>query len=167
MSSRGFTHLQPLLTGLARRTLALGLYHLPGKQPLEAKRAPRAVRRDVLGSQLEEQQLGYDRHRAFNAIRLASDLMLPQPHNAFEFLHERLDQSSLQIAADNLPRGHGFRQIGHEELGLSRVIVTPAFTAHHRDVSHMAQPYMCGIDPKGRTALRVDGRNLNLGILAV
>src|SRR6266516_6581040 len=97
MSSRGFTHLQPLTSHLACRTLALGLHHFPGKRPREAKRAPRAVRRDVLGSELEQQQRGYTRHRdrAVNTIGMARALMLAQPHDAFEFLHEPLSGKGL------------------------------------------------------------------------
>src|SRR5438132_12479292 len=48
MASRGFAHSQPLTRHLADRTLARGLSSFPGKGALQAKRAPRAVYRDIL-----------------------------------------------------------------------------------------------------------------------
>jgi hypothetical protein len=145
----------------------VGLNHPPGKRSLEAKRAPRAVRRNVLGAQLEQEQIGHDgdRHRACNTLGSASDLMLPQPHDTFELFHEQLDPPSSQIDADNLLRRHGLWPIGHADVGLSRPIVTPTLTERHRDISQMAQPCACSIDPKGPTPLRVDSRNPHLGIL--
>ena len=58
MSLRNFADLEPLASDLACRTLTLPVDHLPGKGPLPAKSAPRAVRRDVLSVQLEQQQIG-------------------------------------------------------------------------------------------------------------
>jgi hypothetical protein len=167
MSSRGFTHLEPLASHPSGRTLTLGLHHLPGKRALQAKRAPRSVRRDVFGAQLEQEQIGHDRHRhgAFHPVDLFRDLMLAQPDDSFHFFHQQLHPPPAQIHAHNLPRGDGLWQIGHEDLGLFRPIVAPTLAEDHRDVSEMAQPRPFGVDPKGATMLSVDRGNPDLGIL--
>jgi hypothetical protein len=166
MSLRSFARLEPLASDLAGRTLTLPLDHLPGKGPLQATRAPRAVCRNVLGMQLEQQQISHDRQRdrAFHPIDVFGDLMLPQPHDAFEFLHQPLDPPPSQVYTDNLPCGHRLGPIGHQNFGLFRPVVAPTCAEHHGDVSQMAQLHAFGIDPTGPAALGIDGRNANLGI---
>jgi hypothetical protein len=63
MTLCGFAHLQPLPGHLAGRTLALRLDGFPRQCPLQAKCAPWTVRRDILGLQLEQEQIGHNRHR--------------------------------------------------------------------------------------------------------
>jgi hypothetical protein len=65
MTLRGFAHLKPLPGHLMSRTLALCRDDLPSQGPLPPKRASRAVGRDVLGAQLEQEQIRHDcyRHR--------------------------------------------------------------------------------------------------------
>src|SRR5919197_6234938 len=117
MSSRGFAHLKPLASDLVGRTLALRVDDLPGNRPLQAKGTPGLVRRDIFGTQLEQEQIGHDRHgyRAFHPLDLFGDLMLPQPHDAFEFLHQQLYPPPAEIDGDNLTCGHHLWQMGHED----------------------------------------------------
>jgi hypothetical protein len=147
MPSRYFAQLKPLPGHLTGRTLALCLDHLPSKRPLQAKDAPRSVWRDVPGPQLQQEQIGHDgyRHRAPDALRLFGHLMLPQGHH--------------------LPRGDGFRQIGHGDIGVFRPLVAPTLAEDHGDGSQMAQSRAFGIDPKRQAPLGVHGRNANLGLL--
>jgi hypothetical protein len=86
MSSRSLSHLQPLARYLLGRTLALRLHHLPGKGTLQAKGAPWAVCRDVLGAQFEKEQIRHDRdgHGAFDTVHLLGDLMLAQADDPFQ-----------------------------------------------------------------------------------
>jgi hypothetical protein len=97
MASCGFAHLEPLPSHLTGRTLALCLDHLPGKGPLQAKRAPRPVSRDVLGLQLQQEQIGHDRHRhgALDAVSLFGHLMWPQTHDPFQFFAQQLSGKGL------------------------------------------------------------------------
>jgi hypothetical protein len=82
--------------------------------------------------------------------------MLAQAYHPLQFFEQQLYPSSPKIHADDLPHGHRL-QIGHQDLGLFRPIVTPACTEEERDVSEMAPPRSLGIDPKGSTALTIDG----------
>src|SRR5918999_2814520 len=99
MSSCSSAQLEPLTRDLVCRTLTLPLHHLPGKGPLQAKGTPGAVCRDVLGTQLEQQQISHDRHRdrAFHTIGFSGDLMLTQSYDAFELFHQQLDPPSAKI----------------------------------------------------------------------
>jgi hypothetical protein len=73
--------------------LALGLSYFPGKGALQAKRAPRAVGRDILRPKLEEEQIGHDcdGDRALDPIDACSDLMLAQAHHPLQFFKQDLD----------------------------------------------------------------------------
>jgi hypothetical protein len=97
MTLRGFAYLKPLPSHLVGRTLALRLDDLPRKRPLQPKRAPRGVRRDVFGMQPEQEQIGHDGHgdRAFHAVCFFRDLMRSQAHDSFEFLHQQCDTALL------------------------------------------------------------------------
>ena len=78
-----FAQPKPLPGQLAGRTFVLRLDDLPSKRPLQVKRAPWAIRRNVLRMQLEQEQIGHDRHRhrAFHPIGLFGDLILAQAHD--------------------------------------------------------------------------------------
>jgi hypothetical protein len=92
MALRGFAHVEPLPSHLTGRTRALRLDDLPGKRPLQAKRAPQPVCRDVLGPQLQQAQRGHERHRhrALDAVRLVGNLMRPQAHDPLPFFAPQL-----------------------------------------------------------------------------
>jgi hypothetical protein len=116
MSSRGFAHLEPLASDLVCRTLTMFLDHLPSEGPLQPKRTPWAVCWDVLGMQLEQQQIGHDRHghRALDTIDFFGDLMLAQTDHTFEFLATyrfvlvtRRPDSRARAVADCLPSAEG------------------------------------------------------------
>jgi hypothetical protein len=167
MTLRGFAYLKPLPSHLVGRTLALRLDDLPRTRPLPPKRAPRAVRRDVFGMQPEQAQRGHDGHgdRACHAVGVFRDLMRSQAHDAFEFLHQQCEPPPSQIPADNVTGRHHLRQMGHEALRLFRPLVAPTWAQDHGDLSQMAPPRPCGIDPQGPAALGVHGRHANRGLL--
>ncbi len=80
-----------------------------------------------MGAQLEQQEIRHDRHGhgAFHAVDPFGDLMLAQPDHALQFFKEQFDPPPSQIDADNLTRGDRLRQIGYEDSGLLRPLVTP------------------------------------------
>jgi hypothetical protein len=164
MSSRSFSHLKLLPRHLPGRTLALRLHQLPGKGTLQAKGAPWAVCWDVLGAQVEQEQIHHDGygHGAFDTAHLLGDLMLAQADEPFQFLKQDLYPPSPQIDGDDMARRHDLRQIGHEDFCLFRPIVSPTLTEDHRDMSQMAQAHRFGIDPEGAAATG-DGRQPDLG----
>jgi hypothetical protein len=90
MVSSYIAQLKPLPSHLVGRTLALSQGDLPGKRPLQAKRAPWTVCRDVLHPEVEQEQIGHDRHGygALDAADLFGNLMLSQAHHSFQFFHQ-------------------------------------------------------------------------------
>jgi hypothetical protein len=107
MSLIGFPQLEPLPSHVPGRTLALRLCYLRGKRALQAKRTPRAIRRNILGLELEQEQVGHNRHRdrAFDSSHVFGDLMLAQcgaPFNSFTSSsahHRRRDTPTISRAA--------------------------------------------------------------------
>jgi hypothetical protein len=164
MLSCGFAQLKLLPSHLTGRTPALGLHHLPGKNALQAKRAPRAIARHILRPQHEQEPIHHDRHRhrALDTRGLFGDRMLAQAHAPLQRLKMQFDSASSQIHAHECTRRHCLRQMGHEEFCRFRPIVAPPFTQDHRDVSQMAPPCSFGIGPKGPAALTVDRTEQNL-----
>jgi hypothetical protein len=129
MPSLGFGQLKAFSSHLTGRALVLRLDYFPGKGALQTKRAPRPVCEDIFGVQLEQEQIGHDRHRdrALHPIDFLGDLMLAQAHHPFEFVHQQLDLPPSQVDAGDLPCRHRLRQIGHQDCGLWRPIVAPPY----------------------------------------
>jgi hypothetical protein len=156
-----FAHLKPLPKPLVSRTLTLRVDHFPDELTLQLKRTPRQVSGDMRGLESQQEQVSHDgdSHRAFHALDLVGDLMWPESHDTFEFLHQQFHLPPAEIDGHNLACGYRFWQIGHEALGLLRPLVAPTCAEHDRDVSEMAQPHPFGIDPERAPTLTIDGRN--------
>jgi hypothetical protein len=163
MSFGGFTHLTPLSRNRVGRARNLHRQHRSGERALQAKRAPRAVCRDIPRPQREQEPRSHHRDgdRAFHAVRFVGDLMRPQADDAVQCCEPQRYPPPPQIPAHHLARRHGLGQSGPPELWLWRPIVAPPLTAYPRAVSQMAPPPPLGIDPKGPAALAADGGEPN------
>jgi hypothetical protein len=91
--------------------------------------------------------------------------MRAHPHDACPCPAPQLHPPPAQRDAHTRPRGYRFGPMGHEEVGLVRPVVAPPRAEDHRDVSQMAPPRPCGVNPQGATRWGVDRRNPPLGRL--
>ncbi len=89
----------------------------PRQTPVEATRALRPVCRDGLGPQLQQKQIGHDRHRhrVLDAISPFGNLVLLHAHDPFQCFEPQFHPPPAHIHARNRPRGDGLRPIGHED----------------------------------------------------
>ena len=125
---------------LVGRPLQLAGAPVPGQFLLERERTPGTSRLNLFGPQPQQQQIRHHRHghRAFHPGRLLGDLVLPQAHDALQFLNAEFHGPSSQIECHGQVSG-SLRQIGHEQFGVFGAVVTPPPTEYHRDISHVPQ----------------------------
>lgn len=166
MSSRRLAHLTPPASYLGGRTLAWGRPDFPGQGLVHAPGTPGRVGRDRLGAPLEQAQRGHDRadDRAFPPVDLWGDGMLSQPHDAVACLDQPRHPAAAQLAGHELAGGHRLGPRGHKDRRLLRPLVPPPWPEHHGDVSAMAPPHPCGVDPARAPALPLHGREAEAGI---
>jgi hypothetical protein len=149
----GLTLLEPFPQTWLDRTLELRLGDLPREGLFERKRAPGAFRRHVSGTKLHEQQVGHDGDgpRAFDPWRLLGDLMWSQARGALQCFHEQLDRPAPPLHSNHLP-SRPLREIGHQDFGGFRPIVTPVCAQHDGAISAVPHAGLLGLGPGGPAA---------------
>ena len=121
---------------------------LPGQLLLERERTPGTAGFDLRGPQPQQQQVGHhgNSHRALHSSGILRHLRLAQAHDTLEFLDTECHRPASEI------EGHGqgrrrVRQMGHEQLGVLRAVVTPPATHHDCDLSPVRQLRLLGKRP--------------------
>ena len=124
--------------------------HLQPEAMLEFREAPRFSRNDLMMTQSQHEQVGEHRNPKglFMPFQVATHLMLAQAEVRFQISIDELDTPAELVQPHDLPRRH-IRQIGHQELCVSRADVTPGFAQHQGHFSNVAKTQAFGINPIG------------------